>query len=262
MKTFTLTLVCALGGWMILAAQADAQTRAAAVSQLQSTLDASAQTGKFTFIVFYREDSDAARNMFQVARTEAARADRATAVAARLDDPAEQALVEKFGVGRAPMPMTIVVAPNGAVTGLFPKTLTAERIETAIVAPTMMECMKHLQDGKLVFVCLTRAEKAPVPSGVQALQRDPHFKERIATVALRVDDRREERLVQQMKLDAQSVNGPYAVLIAPPGVLVGHFDAQASAEHIAAAIAKAGQCCEDANCRHNQQAGGSAGSRR
>jgi hypothetical protein len=68
---------------------------------------------------------------------------------------------------------------------------------------------------------------------------------------MRLDDPAEARFYQQMKLSPNQVNGPYAVLIAPPGVLIGHFDTKASAEQIAAAIHKAGKCCEDENCKHN-----------
>ena len=40
-------------------------------------------------------------------------------------DPAEKALVEKFGVSRSPLPLTLAVAPNGAITGVFSQRLGA-----------------------------------------------------------------------------------------------------------------------------------------
>ena len=79
-----------------------------------------------------------------------------------------------------------------------------------------------------------------------------------------LDDPAEARFYRQMNLNPEQVDGPYAVLIAPPGVLVGHFDRQASAEQIAAAIHKAGKCCDDENCKHNhgRQAAVPGGKRR
>lgn len=71
---------------------------------------------------------------------------------------------------------------------------------------------------------------------------------------MRLDNPAEARFYEQLKLDPSKVNSPYAVLIAPPGALVGHFDAQTSADSIAAAIHKAGKCCDDANCKHNKAA--------
>lgn len=223
------------------------------LSPLQTTLSQSSQASKFTFVVFHRDNGDGTRALYQQVKDETSkRIDVATMTSARVDDPGEKRLVEKFGVARAPMPMTVVVAPNGAVTGLFPRTMSQEQAATAIVPPTMMRCMKELQDQKLVFVCFTRTDRVDVPLGVQSVGQMPQFKDRITLVGMQLDDPAEARFYQQMKLDSKQVNGPYAVLIAPPGALIGHFNSQSTADQIAAALHKAGKCCDDANCKHNQ----------
>ena len=222
-------------------------------SKVQPVLDAAAKAGQFTYIVFTKGDSEASRSMLKTVKEGvASRGGKATFTTADANSAGEQTLVEKFGVGRAPMPLTVAVAPNGAVTGVFAKAITDEQMAVAIVPPTMMRCMKSLQEQKIVFVCLTRdpSLKADVPAGVRMLQLDPDFKERVVLVSMLVDDPAESRFTQQMKLDTAKVKGPYAVLIAPPGVLIGHFDAKSTQTEIAAAIHKAGQCCDDPNCKH------------
>lgn len=247
-----------VGACMLLSTVVRAQQAPAPVP-LQATLDQATASGTFTFVVFHRDGGDAGRTLTQqVAAEVQSHAEKATVATARVDDPAEKALVEKFGIARAPMPMVVVVAPNGAVTGLFPRAIKAEQVASAIVPPTMMKCMKALQDKKLVFVCLTRSDRVEVPAGVGAIQELPEFKDRISMVGMRLDDPSEARFYEQMKLDPSQVTGPYAVLIAPPGVLVGHYDSQTTAESIAAAIHKAGKCCDDANCKHNHAAKASA----
>ncbi len=227
------------------------------VSKVQPVLDASAKDGKFTFIVFSKGDSPASRTMVQTVKNGVAtRSQQATFTTADANAAGEQSLVEKFGVSRAPMPITVAVAPNGAVTGLFSKEIQDEHLTASIVPPTMMRCMKSLQEQKLVFVCLTRdaAKTATAPAGVQTLQKDPDFKNRIELISMQVDDPQESRLLEQMKIDPAQVSGPYAVLLAPPGVLIGHYGAKSSPEEIAAAIHHAGKCCDDANCKHNRAA--------
>jgi len=229
----------------------DAVSKSALYTQLQD----SSKAGTFTFIVFHRQNDDATRLLYQQTQSGiAAYPGKATVVTARVDDPAERAFVDQFGISRAPMPLTVAVAPNGAVTGVFPRTLGAEQISAAIVSPTMMACMKELQQNKLVFVCLAKNGRTVVPPGVQALQLLPEFRGRISTVGMTLNDPAEDRLYQQMRLDANQVKGPYAVLIAPPGVLIGHFTSLNPVEQIAAAIHKAGQCCEDPNCKHGKSA--------
>lgn len=223
-------------------------------SRTQSVLNDAALAGKFTYIVFTKGDSAASRSMMQIVKAGvAAREANSTFSTADANAASEQALVQKYGIGRAPMPVTVVVAPNGAVTGVFAKVVKEEQLAASIVPPTMMRCMKSLQDKKLVFVCLTHeaADQAEVPAGVSNLSLDPQFKDRVEVVSMQVDDPTEARFIEQMQVNPQQVSGPYAVLIAPPGVLVGHYGVKATREEIAAAIHKAGQCCEDPNCKHN-----------
>lgn len=248
--------LCLAGGAS--AQQAAVQPTAAAASKLQTALQSAASANKYSLVVFYRDNGEVTKTMYQKAHAWcAAQPAQSVIAAAWADDPAEQALIQRFGVARAPMPMTVVVAPNGAVTGLFSKTLSDQEIEAAIVPPTMMHCMKALQEQKLVFVCLTHTEQAAIPTGVRGLQQDPHFKDRLAVVPMRLNDPAEAKFYQQMQIDAAKVTGPYAVLIAPPGLLLGHFDEQATAATIAGKIHAAGKCCDDPNCKHNQAAQGS-----
>lgn len=250
-----LTLACLLTASTTSYAQADAS----------QTLQQAQQAGQFTFIVFYKDNSPQTQKMLQVVQQSiSGQPQQATLATASVASPQGQALAEQFQVSRAPMPMTVAVAPNGAITGLFPRQVAKANIDAAIVPPVMMDCMKELQDQKLVFVCLTKSEQAAVPAGVRALQLDPQFKDRMALIGLNVQDTAEARLMQQLKVDASQVQGPYAALIAPPGVLVGHFSGTSTADQIAAAIHKAGKCCDDPNCKHagNAQASQSTSTRR
>ncbi|WP_437223957.1 hypothetical protein SH661x_003425 [Planctomicrobium sp. SH661] len=251
MTSFKLLRACFLGTCLLTCQIAAAQQPSAAPT-LQITLTQSAQDGKFTFIVFYRDAGDSLNKFHQQLQSDLAPlASQAVLTSAQVDSPAEQALVEKLGISRAPMPMAVVIAPNGAVTGLFPRSISADQIAASLVPPTMMRCMKELQEQKLVFVCLTKAGRAEVPDAVKYVQQLPQFKDRISVVEMQLDDPAEARFYQQMKVNASQVTGPYAVLIAPPGALIGHFTGQTTGEQLAAAIHKAGQCCDDPNCKHN-----------
>jgi hypothetical protein len=125
-------------------------------SQAQQALAVAAAGQRYTFLVFYKENSAATRAMAQTVKNGVeSRGDRATWTYVNVGDPAEKALVDRFGVGRAPMPLTIAVAPNGAMTKLTPTSITDEQIEKSFVTPAMAHCMKSMQDGRLV---LGRAE--------------------------------------------------------------------------------------------------------
>ena len=127
MRTSTVIAFGVVGGLTVPETTAQGQPpavveRTQTGSKTQQALDRSAIENTFTFIVFYKEDSAATREMLSITRESTAnRAECSAVVAANANDPAEQELVERFGIGRAPMPLTVAVASNGAITGVFSK---------------------------------------------------------------------------------------------------------------------------------------------
>lgn len=219
-------------------------------SRPQPTVSSEAVESKYTFIVFYKQNDATTQAMTAALKGEVAqRQQQATAKFVQVDDPAQKALVAQYDVSRAPLPLLVAVAPNGAMTGMFPKKFPAQGFDGVFVTPTMMVTMKALQEGKLVLVTVGGSVPAPTPVAVTAFQADPHFSERLMTVSMAAADPQEAKFIAQMKI-ADTVLETQTVLLAPPGVLVGKFNATASKEVVAAALAKAGKCCEDPNCKH------------
>ena len=226
----------------------------AAASKAQAAIEQASKDGKYTFLMFYKT-TDAASNAMSATLKEALaeKSEQAVVAYVQVGNPAEQALVTKYDVSRAPMPMIIALAPNGAMTGMFAQRVTAEKLGDAFVTPTMMFTMKNLQENKLVLVTVQGSAKAPAPVAIKDFQSDPHFKDRIVTIGMTAADPQEGKFVGQMQIDPKA-KATHTVLLAPPGVMVGKFDAVASKDEIAAALAKAGKCCDDPNCKHHQPA--------
>ena len=206
---------------------------------------------KYTFLVFYKDNSPATQAMAQTVKSGVeSRGDRATLAYVNATSPAEKALVDRFGVSRAPMPLTVAVAPNGAMTKLTPTSITDQQIEQSFVTPAMAHCMKSMQDGRLVLVCIQSNPQPVIPPGVRDFVNDPEFKNRTAVVPVHAGNPAEAELVRQLEADSLT-KGATTVFLAPPGVLVGKFGPTATKEQLAVALHKAGQCCDDPNCKHN-----------
>lgn len=223
-------------------------------SKAQQTLEQAGKEGLYTFLVFYRQNDDATRAMASAIKDGIAGKEKlAVATYVQVTDQANQALVAKYDVSRAPLPMAVVVGPNGAMTGIFAQKVTPESVNDAFVTPTMLATMKSLQEGKLVLVTVQGSAKGPAPVALRDFQSDPHFKDRIVPLSMTAADPRETKFIGQMQIDAKATV-TQTVLLAPPGVLVGKFNATTSKNDIAAALAKAGKCCDDPNCQHHQPA--------
>lgn len=255
-----------LWAWTVLASSsilnANEPSRSAPVSPSGSqVLQQAAAEQKYAVIMFYKEDSQAARGMAQTLKgLSAKRSEQSVLTLVHINNPAEQDVVKRFDVGRAPMPLAMVVAPNGAITGILAQKVTPETFDASFVTPTMMRAMKSLQEGKLVLVCVQGTPKVVVPAAVRDFQSDPHFKERLATVSFQTNDPAEGMFLKQMQIDPR-VPSTTTVLLAPPGVLVGKFGITATSDDIAEALARAGKCCEDPNCKHNHQQPAQTGAR-
>lgn len=222
-----------------------------AASQAQQVLDQSAEQQKYTFLLFYRDDNQATRAMAQTLKSGVAkRADRATACFVSVTDPAEQAVVKRFGVTRAPLPFALAVAPNGAITGLFSQKLVEANLEGAFVTPGMANCMRSMQDKKLVLVCVHASDRGVTPTAVKEFQADPEFKDRVAVISVQANDPTEAQFLKQMEIVPSQTKTSTIVFLAPPAVLVGKFASTATKAEMAAALHKAGKCCDDPNCKH------------
>lgn len=227
-------------------AQAPAEASPAQTAQSQA-----ASQGKYGYLVFYREDNEATRAMAQVVSESAAQ--RPTEVASifvAVTNPAEANVVRQFNVERAPMPLVIVTAPNGAVTGAYPQRVTPEQLTASFVTPAMSHCMKSMQQGRLVFLCVQSTPQAGVPQGVADFLADPQFQERSDVVTVQAGDPAESQLLKELAVNTADPNGTSTVFFAPPGVLVGKFPNAVGKAELAAALHNAGKCCDDPNCKH------------
>ena len=133
--SYTFAGLMALSGvTFVNAQQPAAKAPATAVaSRAQAAIDQAAKDGKFTFLMFYKT-TDAASNAMAATLKEALaeRSEQAVIAYVQVGNAAEQALVTKYDVSRAPMPMTIAVAPNGAMTGMFAQKVTVEKTRRSV----------------------------------------------------------------------------------------------------------------------------------
>ena len=99
-------------------------------------------------------------------------------VALDVTDSSEKAVVAKFDLSRALMPLVLAIAPNGAITGGFPTKCKEQQLLDAFATPVAEKVMKQLQDNKLVFVCVqngkTKSNEAAM-QGIRDFKADARF---------------------------------------------------------------------------------------
>ena len=94
-----------------------------------AAVERAAKADRYLLIFFYGDAADQVSSMKAVFNSAVGKLSQKPV---RLDisvtDPAEAAIIDKYGVRDAPLPLVLAIAPNGAVTGGFPAPFTEEQI--------------------------------------------------------------------------------------------------------------------------------------
>ncbi|MEO2034770.1 MAG: hypothetical protein ABGZ35_22040 [Planctomycetaceae bacterium] len=246
---------------MLLSAVLSALPAAHATESGQQVISEAGRNGQFALIMFYRGNDAATGNMYGVLKSTLAARQDAVVVPVQVGDRTQQALVKQFDATRLPLPAVAVLAPNGAVCSVFPRQVTNKQLAASFVSRGQAKCLKALQEKKLVLLCVQPKASAAVPAGVQEFVQDKLFSNRTEIVMVSSSDPVEAKFLRQLRVSTDQPSQTVAFM-APPGVMLGTFDANVSLDVLAQKLAAAGKCCDDKNCRHHRATTGRRSTRR
>ncbi len=191
-----------------------------------SAVENAAEHEKYLYILFYREDNEQTRSASNIVETTRRKVGRkAEWIAINAADPSEKEIVKKFNASRAPMPLVLAVAPNGAITGGFPREFDENQLKDAIVSKGAEQTLKALQDRKMVLLCAqngaTRNNVAAM-RGVQDFKKDAQYARSTEIVTVDPSDPAEARFLSQLRVDP-NIDEATTVFLTPPGQTVATY---------------------------------------
>jgi len=210
-----------------------------------AALQRTAANKQYCFIFFnngQNEQTDAMWAVFYSALSKLA--GRAEGVPVNISDPLEQEIVHRFDVSRAPMPLVLVLAPNGAIMGGFPSKFDVAQLMGAFGTPALEETMKGLQERKLVFLCIqnqSTQQNDAAMYGINELRADPQFAAAVHVVNANPADPNESKLFSQLQIDP-SLNVAQTVMLVPPGSPVGKFMGGTTKSMLLSKLQSSGSC--------------------
>ena len=178
-------------------------------------------------------------------------ADKAEAVEIQVDDPAEQPWWPATTSAARPMPLVLAIAPNGAITKGLAVRFDEDQLQQAFVSPCTAECMKALQDQKLVLLCVRQpppqGQPVSLPQNVRDFTADEQYAKTTKVVVLNLGDAAETDFLKSLQVDPQTVT-PVTVLMAPPAAVIGSYADEVTKDDLVAKL-KAAQsgCCGPAD---------------
>jgi len=248
------TTIALCGLVMATARQAVAQTRepyavaSRTVTPITSkglaAIDSAARNDKYLFIFFWKANDKQSQAMYGVFQSSMKKwAESTDSIGVNVTDANEKPVVDRFGVSRAPMPLVVALAPNGAITKGFPIKFDENQLREGFVSPCTAKCLKCLQDRKLVLLCIQN-EKTQFTqvamTAAQSFKADARYDRAAEIVALNPEDRAEAAFLQDLKVDPRTSQA-VTVLLAPPGQPVASFVGAVTKDQIVAKV-QAGPC--------------------
>ena len=215
---------------------------ASKTSPAETAFRAAARQNRYVFVTFYRKnDAPSTKMLADAKKLQGRYSSRANFISVDVDNAVHQSVISQYGADRSPIPLTLVIAPNGAITAGYPTEIRTTDLSSAFVSSGMADVLKVLQSGKLVAVCLqsskTKLNKETL-AAAEGLSKVTQFRDAVEIVKIDLSDSSEAKFMQTCKVDASS-DSAQLVIIAPPGRIVGKFDGTATTESIAAALTKA-----------------------
>ena len=227
-------------------AAGESQAETPITSKALAAIESAASEDKYLFIYFWKTNDVQSENMNRVFKAAMEQwEESANSIAINITDADEKPAVDRFGVSRAPMPLVIALAPNGAITKGLPIEFNEEQLEECFVSQGMANCMKALQDRKLILLCVQNDE---TQFGKEALlgAQNFHANERYANaseiVLLNPEDEAEAAFLKDLRVDPETSQA-VTLILAPTGQLVASFEGVVTTEQIIAKV-EAGPCAD------------------
>lgn len=194
-------------------------------SNAKSAISEASKAGQFLFLIFYSE-KDAAFNTM-LSNIEAFRktiSPKTSIFKALTTNPVENDVVTQYGVQRARLPLALVFAPNGAITGGYEQTVTIDQLKKSVtVSDLMLKTLKPLQDQKVVLVSLQNAStkfNAETKKAANDFASDPQFKQMVSVVNADPTASGSGEFIKQCQIPEKPAEATIVVLL-PPGRIGG-----------------------------------------
>jgi hypothetical protein len=206
------------------------------------------KSAKYLFVVFYDQKDDLFKDMEKTILTLTAKSkDKKILVyQASVNDKSQADAVAKYGVGRAKLPLVLIFAPNGAITGGFPQKVTEQQLAKSMVSESVAKIVKVVQEQKLALVLLQNNKTKFNQESAQAAKdfsNDTKVKSIVEIIKNDPEDTGLKSFLAQCDL-TKPITESTIVLVAPRGTIVGVFSGNVTKDTLLEALApKTSGCC-------------------
>lgn len=193
------------------------------ISPARKAICQARREGKFQILFFYEEGSDKSDKMGEGIREAEKRfKDRATVTRININDGKEIELIREYRIWRAPT--TLVMAPNGVITGGYQTAREVDDLEKALVSPKTVEIIGALQQRKVIFLLIQNEGTTSWQENLKAATAVADVLRKSATViGIDPKDKDEKDILKQLGIEPNTADS-ITMVISPSGGIADRFE--------------------------------------
>ena len=215
----------------------------------KDAIDAAVKSGHYLFLVFYEKTDAAFTSISSTAKNfQNSSKTKISIYNAKLSEPENRETASKYGVkNNNDLPLMLIFAPNGVITGGFPTSVTSEQLKQSVsVSDLMLKILKSLQQQKIVLVALqnqTTKLNAESWQGVSDFVNDKNYNQFSSAVKADPAESGSLEFVKQCGL-ISPLSVATVIVLLPPGQIGKILNGKTSKSDIVAAL----QSCTSGSC--------------
>lgn len=212
-------------------------------------LNAAAGESKYCILLFRGTDDEATKALrASLQKIATALGEKVRLVEVDCTQATERPLIARFGLERSRMPMTLILAPNGAVTGAFTPdvTVTESAVSASLLSPAAAGALKAMQDRRMVLICVQgerTLHNVEALAAARVFASSPEAAHQVDVVLVDPRDPVEASFVKQMAIDPDATEA-VTIFMAPPGKRLATYIGSVEVATIAATARGAGVGCD------------------
>lgn len=217
-------------------------------AQTAAEIEKANKAGKAIFLIAYNVSGPDADKAISIANA-AKKTLKASPAVIKMNasDAANSALVLKYRMAGAPMPLILVLDKNGTTAGGYAlKDATAEKLVDMVPSSKMSELLLGLSNGKSAYVVVYKesmtSKKSIMDNCAVACSK---MDNKSVTVVVSLDDKKETKLLQSLKVDVNAKE-PVTYVINASGQVAETFNGLTDVNTLVSTAKKApasGGCC-------------------
>ncbi len=172
------------------------------------------------------------------------------AVSINRDNSSSSFLIEKYNLRYAPIPLIVIIAPNGAIAGSFQSSFSAEQVKAVFHSPKTQQCLLALQERKLVFISVQNkktSENTAALDGIKQFEKENPLYRVSEVILLNPKDTSETQLLNQLQIQPD-IKTAQTFLLVPPGRIIGSWKGATNSNDLKNRLKSLSKNCSTPSC--------------